>query len=203
MYVQFGLYERGVPNETLFIDHYNQYNDLLWDRYRKKRIDKSTLRALRFRQTFAHFGIRDIELVSEFESVYLKEAPLKSHLIEGALDILEYLKSNYELHIITNGFREIQLSKIKNSGLHPYLNTIITSDQCGYTKPDYHIFAYALKLTGSKLDNVLMIGDDLQVDIIGAKQVGWDQVYFNSFKKPHSEEVTYEIQSLNQLKQYL
>lgn len=203
MYVKFRLQEKGIADVNIFVDHYNRYNDILWDRYRRKIIDKATLRALRFRQTFAHFGIHDKQLASDFESFYLKQAPLRNYLIPGAIDILDYLKLNYEIHIITNGFPDVQMKKIQNSGLFPYLKTIITSEECGYTKPDYHIFAHALKITGGKLESALMIGDDLQIDIIGAKKAGWHQVYFNSTKTPHSEEVTYEIQSLNQLKQLL
>jgi putative hydrolase of the HAD superfamily len=203
MYIKFHLQERGIADANLFVDHYNCYNDKLWDRYRKKIIDKGTLRALRFRQTFAHFGIHDKQLAYDFESFYLKQAPLRNYLISGAIDILDYLKLNYEIHIITNGFTDVQMKKIQNSGLSPYLKTIITSEECGYTKPDYHIFAHASKVTGGKLENTLMIGDDLQTDIIGAKNFGWHQVYFNSTKTPHNEEVTYEIQSLNQLKQFL
>lgn len=203
LYDQFELEKRGIESATVFIEHYNHYNDLLWDRYRRKLIDKATLRALRFRQTLAHFNVHDKKLAEQFDVAYLEQAPHKNKLIPGALEVLEVLKDLYEIHIITNGFHEVQYNKINNSGLAPYLKTIITSEDCGYTKPDYRIFTHALKLTGGETDNSLMIGDDLNVDITGARDAGWHQVYFNPQGNLHSESVTYEIKTLNELIQIL
>lgn len=203
LYTEFKLNERGIADVDQFIEHYNRYNDLLWDRYRRKLIDKATLRALRFRQTLAHFNIHDKRLASQFDEAYLQQAPLKNNLITGASELLNALIDRYEIHIITNGFREVQLHKINNSGLAPYLKTIITSEGCGFTKPDYRIFEHALKLTGGKTGNALMIGDDLHVDIVGAREAGWHQVYFNPLGNQHTESVTYEIKALNELNQIL
>ncbi|MCA6365358.1 MAG: noncanonical pyrimidine nucleotidase, YjjG family [Bacteroidetes bacterium] len=200
LFYQFELDKKGVSSTDKFIEHYNHYNDLLWDRYRRKIIDKATLRALRFRQTLAHFSIHDKQLAHQFDEAYLAQAPLKNNLIPGALALLESLKDIYQIHIITNGFHEVQHHKINSSGLSPYLKTIITSEDCGYTKPDYRIFTHALKLTGGETGNSLMIGDDLHVDIVGAREAGWHQVYFNPDANPHSERVTYEINALKELK---
>jgi putative hydrolase of the HAD superfamily len=203
LFDQFGLKERGIESSSVFIEHYNHYNDLLWDRYRRKLIDKATLRALRFRQTLAHFDIHDKKLSHQFDIAYLEQAPLKNNLIPGAVALLEELKDLYQIHIITNGFQEVQHNKINNSGLSRYLKTIITSEDCGYTKPDYRIFTHALKLTGGESGNSLMIGDDLNVDITGARDAGWHQVYFNPQGNQHSEKVTYEIKELKELIQIL
>ncbi|CAN5427100.1 YjjG family noncanonical pyrimidine nucleotidase [soil metagenome] len=193
------LSDRGIPTAELFIKHYNTYNDLLWDRYRKKTIDKATLRALRFKQTFAHLGVHDHKLADVFDLEYIIEAPKKTNLIPGTIELLETLKKQFQLHIITNGFPEVQHHKMAHSGLEKYFDIIITSEGCGYAKPDLRIFKHALKKSGSKKEEALMIGDDLHADIIGAREAGWDQVFFNPNKGDHSEDVTYEISELKEI----
>ena len=199
LFHRYGLQHRGIESAELFIGNYNRYNDLLWDRYRRKLIDKATLRALRFKQALAHFGVHDAELAEQFDHDYISEAPKKKNLIPGALDLLHELKDDYKLHIITNGFPEVQHHKIAHSGLEPYLDIIITSEGCGYTKPDPRIFKHALKKAKAEASESLMIGDDLHVDIVGAREAGWDQVFFNPGKGEHEEEVTYEITDLREI----
>jgi putative hydrolase of the HAD superfamily len=191
--------ETLAESSEIFIGHYNRYNDLLWDRYRRKIIDKATLRALRFKQTLAHLGVHDNELVDKFDNEYISEAPKKKHLIPGALEMLEILKADFQIHIITNGFPEVQHHKIAHSGLEKYFDVIITSEGCGYSKPDARIFSHALKKSGGTKENSLMIGDDLLVDIVGARNAGWDQVFFNPGKGDHPEKVTYEIAEMMEL----
>jgi putative hydrolase of the HAD superfamily len=93
----------------------------------------------------------------------------------------------------------VQHHKIVNGGLEHYFEVIITSEGCGYSKPDHRIYTHALKKSGSKKEEALMIGDDLLVDIIGAREAGWDQVFFNPAKGEHGEQVTYEITELKEV----
>ncbi|HLG03201.1 MAG TPA: YjjG family noncanonical pyrimidine nucleotidase [Bacteroidia bacterium] len=200
LYKKYQLGQRGVESEEIFIDHYNRYNDLLWDRYRRKIIDKATLRALRFKQALAHFGVHDPILSEKIDHDYLSEAPKKRNLVPGAKEVIETLHARFKLHIITNGFPEVQRHKICHSGLEKYFDVILTSEECGYAKPDRRIFRHALKKCGGKAGEALMIGDDLEVDIVGAREAGWHQVFFNPAKGSHKEKVTYEISHLDQLK---
>jgi putative hydrolase of the HAD superfamily len=199
LFERYKLQERGIASSEIFIEHYNRYNDLLWDRYRRKLIDKAVLRALRFKQTFAHLGIHDKELTALFDNEYINEAPKKKNLIPGTIETLDILKKDFQIHIITNGFPEVQHHKIKHSGLKDYFDVIITSEGCGYAKPDARIFSHALKKSGAKKEEALMIGDDLAVDIVGARNAGWDQVFFNPAKGEHSEKVTYEISEIKEM----
>ena len=199
LFDRYDLKSRGIANSDLFIEHYNRYNDLLWDRYRKKLINKETLRVLRFKQTLIHLGVHDKKLADKFDIDYIEEAPKKKNLIPGAIETLDALKGDFKFHIITNGFPEVQHHKIANSGLDKYFDVVITSEGCGYAKPDARIFAYALKKTGAKDAESLMIGDDLQIDIVGARKAGWSQVFFNPIKGEHKEKVTFEIEKLIEL----
>jgi putative hydrolase of the HAD superfamily len=203
LYERYHLEQRGIDAADDFIDHYNRYNDLLWDRYRRGVINKATLRALRFKQTLAHFNIHDDELAENFDREYLSEAPKKKHLVPGAIELLCHIREHFTLHIITNGFHEVQHNKIVQSQLGIYFQHIITSEDCGYTKPDPRIFRHALKKCKAAKEEALMIGDDLQVDIIGAREAGWHQVFFNPNGGQHKESVTYEIARLEELKRIL
>ncbi len=199
LFDRYGLQNRGIASSEIFVEHYNRYNDLLWDRYRRKLIDKATLRALRFKQTLAHLGIHDEKLSDQFDIDYITEAPKKKNLMPGAIEMLDALKNDFRFHVITNGFPEVQHHKIAHSGLENYFEIIITSEGCGYSKPDTRIFSHALKKARTSAEESLMIGDDLQVDIVGARKAGWDQVFFNPNKGNHKEKVTHEISELKEL----
>ncbi|GAB4146082.1 MAG: YjjG family noncanonical pyrimidine nucleotidase [Bacteroidia bacterium] len=203
LFYRYRLPEHGIEDAEVFIRHYNEYNDVLWDRYRRKLIDKATLRALRFKQTLAHFGVHDKELAARFDHDYVTEAPNKTNLIPGAKELLNELTGKFSLHIITNGFPEVQHHKIKNCGIEQYFEQVITSEGCGYNKPDVRIFEYSLRKSGGKKEEALMIGDDLHVDILGAKNAGWDSVFFNITGASHDEEVQYEIRELMEVKNIL
>ncbi len=199
LYEKYSLRDKGVNSVGEFVQHYNDYNDVLWDRYRRKLIDKATLRALRFKQTLAHFGVHDKRLAEKFDHEYISEAPKKTNLIPGAIELLDQLAGHYDLHIITNGFPEVQSYKMTNSGLDPYFKIIVTSEGCGHSKPDAKIFMHALKLAAGKKEEAIMIGDDLAVDIVGAREAGWNQIFLNCECGKHDETVTHEVSSLSEI----
>jgi len=196
------LQARGIASAEEFITHYIRYNDVLWDRYRRGLIDKASLRVLRFRQSLAHFGVKDEQLAEAFGEDYVKEAPRKTHLLPGALETLQNLEKKFTLHIITNGFEEVQHVKLKNCALANFFSSVITSEKAGCTKPDLRIFRYALKSCGAQKQEALMIGDDLEADIKGAQQAGWDQVWLNTGPEKKTK-ATYTIRELRQLEKIL
>ena len=147
--------------------------------------------------------INDFQLAEDFGLAYIEESPYKTELFPFSHEILNYLKEQYTLHIITNGFQEVQHIKLEKSNLSHYFETIITSEQVGIKKPNPQIFEYALNNTGAKAEESIMNGDDLEVDIIGAKILGMEQVYFNPKKEKHQEQLTFEIDCLSQLMEIL
>jgi len=148
---------------------------------------------------FKDFGIQDTQFITAVSDFYMEEVSKKPILIEGTIEVLDNLTDRYSMHILTNGFPEIQKAKIQNSGLTGYFGKIITSYDAGYQKPDGRIFEYALKSVNAGKFTSIMIGDDLKVDILGAKKCGLDQVYFNKERKTHNEQVTFEINELQEL----
>jgi putative hydrolase of the HAD superfamily len=126
-------------------------------------------------------------------------SPLKTKLIPGTHEVLRYLSGKYSLHIITNGFNEVQYIKIERSGIKQYFDKIITSEEAGCNKPNKNIFFYSLKKASAEIGESLMIGDDIEVDILGAQSIGMDQVFLNLNNFSHDHSFTYEIRSLNEL----
>lgn len=199
IYAKYDLQGRGIPDVNLFVEHYNEYNELLWDRYRRKLIDKATLRALRFKQVLAHFGVKDEALSKNVEADFIHEAPRRTHLIPGAKELLDQLSADYKLHIITNGFPETQAYKMEHSGLTRYFDVIVTSEGSGHAKPDRKIFDHSLQLAKATKEESIMIGDDLAVDIVGARNAGWAHIFFNQQGGAHNEDVMHEVKELKEI----
>jgi putative hydrolase of the HAD superfamily len=182
-----------------FLKTYYQKNDEMWALYREHKIDKATLRHRRFAESFSKYGYGHDEKVESFESDYIAMAPLNTTLFPGCIEMLSILEEHFTMHIITNGFEESQHIKMEKSGLTPFFQHIITSDKIGVNKPDPKIFIEAMRLAGAKKETSLMIGDNLHADILGARRVGIDQVFFNPKQDQHEEEVSYEIKDLMEL----
>ena len=203
LYDRYDLDAAGAGGKELLLKCFYEVNDGLWDDYNKGNISKYYLRTERFNLVFAHMGINPKLLKKEqadgFNHDYVNECAQKPNLIEGALEVLDELKSGFKLYIITNGFVEVQQTKIDVSGLTDYFDVVITSEEAGQKKPSAGIFKYATKKCGAIAEEAVMIGDNLQTDIKGARDFGWDQVYFNPHSHLHSEDVTHEIQRLPEL----
>lgn len=203
LYRVHALKQKGICDVDIFIDKYKMHNELLWKLYRDDKVEKDVLRSRRFKLTLLEFGINDDHLAHELGDQYIKKCPLKTHVFPFTYEVLNYLKEKYHLHIITNGFEEVQYVKLRHSKLLHYFEQIITSEQVGVKKPNPEIFSHALLKASCKSNESIMIGDDLPVDILGAKAMGMFQVYFNPEKISHQESIDFEISCLSELKQIL
>ncbi|HZJ74351.1 MAG TPA: YjjG family noncanonical pyrimidine nucleotidase [Perlabentimonas sp.] len=195
---------KTIPSPEVFIDAYIVNNDRLWASYQRGEMKKEVLRYKRFELTLRDFGIKDKVLASVIGHEYLSESPKKTVLLPNTLPVLNWLYTKYKLHIITNGFNEVQFTKLKMCGIEKYFDKVLTSEMSGYHKPRAEAFGYSLSSANAKKAESIMIGDDLETDIIGAKNFGIDQVYFNPSKQPQPKvEVTHEISNLIELKDIL
>jgi putative hydrolase of the HAD superfamily len=192
-----------VNNTLEFIKIFNHYNEELWEHYREGKVKKYILRQERFRLLLNHFGINNKKLVESISRYYLDKYPVRTAMIEFASEIADYLSKKYRLHIISNGFYDVQLTKLINSGISSYFTKVFTSDRIGYAKPDVRIFEYAVSSLNAHKEECLMIGDDEINDITGAKEADIDQVLYNPKKVIISVAPTYEIANLLELKQIL
>jgi len=203
IYQKYELQTRGIKNIEEFISNYFVHNDRLWDLYRKGEIEKEILRSLRFELTLQDFGIDDKQLSEDIGMDYVTISPQKTNLFPNAYKILDYLYPKYPMSIITNGFEEVQFTKLKNSKLDKYFNIVITSEAAGCKKPEPGIFEFALKKAGAKPEESLMIGDDPEVDVKGAENAGIDGIFFNPKKLNLNGSVKYQIADLIELKSIL
>lgn len=186
-----------------FIKLYIPINAKYWEMYRKDEISQTDLRYGRLKETFDLLGYQsNNELIDVLSHDYIEYLPKFNHLFEGAIEILDYLKINYNLHIITNGFEEVQNHKINNSGISHYFQTITNSEKSGAKKPNPIIFNHALELAKATKQNSVMIGDCIEADVNGALDFGMKAIYFNEHCKTVPSTIN-QINHLLELKKYL
>ena len=190
----------GINNYFDFINKYKGINEKLWDLYRDNKITQKDLRRERFQQTFSQYQITDFQLSEKIGEDYIKICPRKTKLYPYTIEVLDYLQSKYQLHIITNGFHKTQHIKLEHSNLTPYFHQIITSEKAGVKKPNPKIFEFSLSKANANAEESVYIGDDLEVDVLGCQNCGIDGVYFNPKKNEHQENPKHEISCLSELK---
>ncbi|MBK9284512.1 MAG: noncanonical pyrimidine nucleotidase, YjjG family [Sphingobacteriaceae bacterium] len=178
LFIEFDLQNKLKTDFRTFLNEYKKVNQLLWTDYGQKKITKTELRNTRFHLTFQKLNYNNYAENLKLTELYLNRCPLKTNLKADCITILEYLKPKYNLHIITNGFKEIQRKKINQSKLHSYFEQIIISEEHQLHKPDPAIFRLAEKLTRSTNQECIVIGDNIESDIKGANSANWNSIYF-------------------------
>lgn len=200
LYEDLQLRARGVHDFDLFYKNYLVHNEKLWDRYRKGFIKQDELRVKRMRMSLLDFKIGDDILAEKMSVQFLELLPTRTILFPHTKEILQYLiDKKYILHLITNGFEAVQHNKLKYSGLTPFFKEVITSESSNSLKPNKEIFEYALNRSGASIKESIMIGDTVEVDIVGAKNIGMDQVFVNHLQIQTEEKPTYTVHSLKEL----
>lgn len=186
-----------------FLYSYQPINMKYWKLYREEKVSKKELRRGRLIEAFTRHNIGfSLGIIDEISNDYIDFLPLHNHLIEGTEDLLEYLNPKYDLHIITNGFREVQNKKLLSSGILHYFDTITNSEDAGVKKPNPYIFKHAIQKSGAKFDNSVMIGDNYEADIMGAEAVGLNTICFNYHKEKLPAQ-NIQVSELKHIKNYL
>ncbi len=203
LYLAYELSAHRKFTEDDFLHTFRKINFKLWNLYNTGQYDRDRLRNDRFLIILTELGVNEALVPSDIGEAYLRICPTKPHVFPHAIDILTYLKEKYTLHIITNGFSDVQAIKLKSANLTGYFKEIITSEVAGCLKPVREIFDYTVRKIKADCKECIMIGDNLKTDILGAKNAGLDQIYFNPLQIEHQQQVTYEIDCLSQLKEIL
>jgi putative hydrolase of the HAD superfamily len=200
MHLDLKLADRGIHNFELFYKNYLKHNDKLWERYRKGYIKQEELRLKRMWLALLDFHIADDTLAREMSDLFLQLLPSRTIIFPYTKEILQYLTDkSYQLHLITNGFEKVQLCKLQSCGLDQFFNAIITSESSNSLKPEKEIFEFALSKTGATVQESIMIGDTIEVDIAGAMSVGMDQIHVNYSGKEQELIPTYTVRTLKEL----
>jgi len=207
LYHEFDLKGHGCATFERFIEVYQMENKKCWDAYLAGRLTQAVLRPARYTNTLRVLGIENEQLGATLGEQYVQRSPRQKHLLPGALDVLADLKGRgHRIIILTNGFDEVQRIKVNNSGIAPFVDRVLTSDELGFKKPDARCFAAAFDIAECAPNNTWMIGDDFQADIMGAAAVGMRQVYFDRYGDRDEQqattgcEPTVTIASLSELK---
>ncbi|MDA0888295.1 MAG: YjjG family noncanonical pyrimidine nucleotidase [Bacteroidetes bacterium] len=183
-----------------FLAAYIPNNNVYWKLYREGKIDKETLRFERLKTVFDRLNFPATNsLIDDMSDAYIQTLPEYNMLFDDAIEILTDLKQHYALHVITNGFQDVQYFKMRNSGLLPFFDTVTDSSSVGVKKPDPKIFEHALKIGGVSAHESIMIGDNLEADIEGALATGMHAVHFMPLEKKHPTHYI-EIEKLHELK---
>ena len=193
------LHHLGADFEKFF-DTFSIINKQMWSSLEKSEISHEDIRRFRFQKSAAAIGAE----MSEEDSLACNEhllrlLPHKTKLIDGSLEVLDALKGKYELHILSNGYQEVQQKKIASSKITDYFTHIVTNDEAGARKPDKAIFEYALSKAMSPASAAIMIGDSYEADIKGAKGAGIESIFFDQHDTPGTSSYTHKITKLTEL----
>lgn len=205
IYEIFDFKSLNISTLEAFQQEFSVVNKRQWSLLEQNLITHDELRRRRFQETLENLGVKNLKksFGLEINEYFLELLPKKAHLIDGAVEVLDYLLPKYELHIISNGWQDIQVNKMKSSEIHHYFGEIITNELAGTRKPDRRIFDYALETTKANLAESLMIGDNYEADILGAINANIDTVFYNPDNIPTEQKPTFDIKKLVELKEIL
>ena len=178
VYDQFSL-DSYYPEFEDFYRTYSEKNAELWNLYHHGRLTREELIAERFRYPLQRRGVYNPGIIPQLNQAYLSVLSEQVGLHFYARELLEYLSPRYTLTLLSNGFKEVQYRKLDNTGLRPFFDQIILSDEVGYLKPHPGIFTCALNRLSATPSSAIMIGDNFEADICGAARIGMAQIYFN------------------------
>lgn len=188
----------GVPysDETLAL--YHEINIMYWSMLAEGKIEKDVLLFKRFETLYERIGL-DVDPVAT-EEFYREQLGIGCQVVKGALDTCRILKDQgYRLFVITNGVAVTQRSRLKGSGLLPFIEDVFISDDIGINKPDRGFFEYvASHIDGFKAEKSLVVGDTLYSDIRGGVEFGLDTCWLNIYNEENTTDFksTYTIKAI-------
>ncbi len=186
-----------------FLEAYIPINLGYWKSYQEDKVSKEKLRFGRLKDSFDMLKISAGEnIINAMSEDYIDFLPDNNFLLAGSKELLTYLQNKYVLHIITNGFEEVQYKKLRNAGISNFFKTVTTSEEAGVKKPNRLIFETALQKSAANPANSLMIGDNLEADVYGARDFGMHHIFFDYYGKKEKIDVM-RIETLNELQSYL
>lgn len=179
---------------------FQKINDELWHSLEKGKLTKQEVFTYRFRMLLKDLSL---EACSELNEEYLNLLAEDPQPLPGAEDLLESIPGEIPVIVVTNGDRNVQKKKLRSLSFRDRITHMVISDDVGFSKPSREIYQYALSQSQLPSDSkVLMTGDNLNADIKGALDMGFEACWYNPNGKalPPSVKPSYEIQHLRELK---
>ena len=196
---RFGL----APTDDL-IRRYSAINQSCWERMERGEITRDRVLIERFEILFARLGAEIDPRV--FENTYQTLLGQHAFLVEGAEDILAYLRPKYKLYIASNGVAATGDSRFRDAGLSGWFDDIFISERIGHHKPEKAYFdACFARIPGFRRDRAIIVGDSLSSDIQGGVNAGIATCWFNYRNRAPRDGIRpdYTIHSLAELKTIL
>lgn len=196
---------RGYSSFDVFWEKYYPLNEYQWTLYRDGIISKHELMYNRFAMVLEPLGISSEEEIAMINDLFLRKTSVMSGVVEGTFPLLEYLKCFYKVVILSNGFREVQRSKMNAAGITPYIDHLVLSEDAQCSKPCKRIFDYAFSVTNSRPRETIMIGDNWDADIVGAQNARIPSIWFNPTKELRTRPTTvvsapiFEVEHLDRI----
>ena len=182
------------------IEIYREINHVCWRQYENGKLKKEDLRERRFELFFKKMNLSpDINRVA---TDYLHNLSQSAIMIPGAEALLKKVSENHTLVLVTNGLKEVQRPRLRQSTIEQYFEVIVVSDEIGYAKPAAAFFDYTFnKIAYPDKSKVLMIGDNINADIKGGLSYGLDSCWYNPTQKEAEKGIqpTYIISEISQL----
>jgi putative hydrolase of the HAD superfamily len=204
LFVQHGMKDTVTPDFQAFYEKYSFHNKRLWHRYNHGHIRQEELKWKRMWHTLLEFKIGDEQFSRKLSQGYLEILPTKKALFPHTEEILQYLvNKQYKLHLITNGFENVQWRKLENARIGQYFSTVITSETACCLKPHKEIFDFAIKKAGCCYEEGIMLGDNLDADILGAMNAGMDTIFVNHINEVTTLKPTHTVYHLRELEDIL
>lgn len=195
----------GLNEDEIDYAQYSECNHIVWSEFEKGIIDAYTLRAKRFELYFEAVNHTKVD-PREANAKYLDHLVLNPLMITNAAALLHDLKPHYQLGLITNGLKEVQRPRLKSAKIYDHFDVIIVSDEIGYAKPQKAYFDYTIQeMKEDDLSKILVVGDSLHSDILGAQNYGLDSCWYNPANTEAHPNInaTYMIQHIDEIKALL
>ncbi len=184
------------------ISYFRNVNEELFLNYSEGKMQRIAFQRKRFELMF-----KKLNMDASYEDAnlfYVNDLQHQAALYSDTIEALEYLSKKHNIYIATNGQKIVQKGRIKEANIEKYIKGLYVSDELGFNKPNASFFEEIFKsLNDYNLDNYIMIGDRLDSDILGAKNINIKSIYLNRNGDFSNSFATYNIKGLKELENIL
>jgi YjjG family noncanonical pyrimidine nucleotidase len=185
--------ESGVEYNEESLNNYLKINTSYWHKFELKECSYDDIFNNRWIEFFSSINKEPVEGAND---VYFKYLSTSSIILPNALKALKRLSYDYDIYYVTNGNNFVQHNRIYNTPIERFAKEVFISELIGYNKPEKKYFDYVLEHTGLKNDEVIVIGDSLSSDMLGAKNANMASIWINSKGKKSDWYTGFEAISL-------
>lgn len=161
----------GLPYSPPVLRAYREINDALWERFRRGQLTGRDLAVERFRLLLRQMGV-DARRAAALGREFLERLSRRGDLMPGCRQTLRRMARRYPLGLVTNGYDRVQRRRLAAARLDDYFEVVVTSEGCGFAKPDPRILRVALEALDVRASRAVYVGDDLRTDGLAARAAG-------------------------------